>query len=69
MRRATLYCSFCGKSKEEVETLITGPAVFICNECVEISTEIIQSRRLEKEISSARAALAKARGETKGDKP
>jgi ClpX C4-type zinc finger len=29
-----LHCSFCGKTQHEVEKLIAGPAVFICNECV-----------------------------------
>jgi DNA-binding XRE family transcriptional regulator len=38
----TLYCSFCGKSQHEVRTLITGPTVFICDECVELCTDIIQ---------------------------
>lgn len=28
------YCSFCGKEKSEVERLIAGPSVFICNECI-----------------------------------
>lgn len=37
-RRAkeTLYCSFCGKSQDEVLKLIAGPSVFICDECVEL---------------------------------
>jgi hypothetical protein len=30
----TLHCSFCGKTQRDVEKLIAGPAVFICNECV-----------------------------------
>jgi ATP-dependent Clp protease ATP-binding subunit ClpX len=38
----TLYCSFCGKSQHEVRKLIAGPNVFICNECVELCTDIIQ---------------------------
>lgn len=38
----TLYCSFCGKSQHEVKKLIAGPAVFICNECVDLCTEIIE---------------------------
>jgi len=36
-----LYCSFCGKSQHEVRKLIAGPSVFICNECVELCTDII----------------------------
>ena len=38
----TLYCSFCGKSQYDVKKLIAGPTVFICNECVDLCTEIIQ---------------------------
>ena len=32
----TLYCSFCGKSANEVSKLITGPGVYICDECVSL---------------------------------
>ncbi len=28
------YCSFCGKKKSEVQRLIAGPSVFICDECI-----------------------------------
>jgi len=38
----TLYCSFCGKSQHEVNKLIAGPTVFICNECVDLCTDIIR---------------------------
>ncbi len=37
-----LYCSFCGKSQHEVRKLIAGPTVFICDECVELCTDIIK---------------------------
>ena len=37
-----LYCSFCGKSQHEVKKLITGPTVFICDECVELCMDIIK---------------------------
>jgi ATP-dependent Clp protease ATP-binding subunit ClpX len=36
-----LYCSFCGKSQQEVRKLIAGPSVFICAECVELCMAII----------------------------
>lgn len=39
-RKHPLYCSFCGKNDAEVGYLISGPCVFICNECVEVSREI-----------------------------
>ena len=37
-----LYCSFCGKSQHEARKLIAGPTVFICDECVELCTDIIR---------------------------
>ncbi len=37
-----LYCSFCGKSQNEVRKLIAGPTVFICDECIELCTDIIK---------------------------
>lgn len=36
-----LYCSFCGKSQDEVKKLIAGPSVYVCNECVELCNDII----------------------------
>src|SRR5512136_1545536 len=36
-----LTCSFCGKSQEDVKKLIAGPAVFICDECIELCNDII----------------------------
>lgn len=39
-----LSCSFCGKSQHEVQRLITGPAVFICDECVELCNDILASK-------------------------
>ena len=37
-----LHCSFCGKSQHEVKKLIAGPSVFICDECIDLCTDIIQ---------------------------
>jgi len=37
-----ISCSFCGKSQREVRKLIAGPAVFICDECVELCMDIIK---------------------------
>jgi hypothetical protein len=40
--RNRLYrCSFCGKSQTEVKTLIAGPGVFICDECVQLCQPIM----------------------------
>lgn len=43
-----LYCSFCGKHRSEVDQLISGPGVFICNECVELCYDIINKNDIEK---------------------
>ena len=43
-----LYCSFCGKCQTEVSKLVAGPTVFICDECIELCTDIVDDelRRL-----------------------
>lgn len=38
----TPVCSFCGRSGDEVEKLIAGPGVYICNECIEVCSNILQ---------------------------
>ena len=38
----TLKCSFCGKSQKQVKKLIAGPAVYICDECIDLCNEIIE---------------------------
>lgn len=35
-------CSFCNKTQDQVDTLVAGPGVFICNECVELCREVIE---------------------------
>src|SRR3954452_13920269 len=49
-----LQCSFCGKSQKQVQQLIAGPGVYICDECVELCNEIIEERLAEagEEVSS-----------------
>jgi ATP-dependent Clp protease ATP-binding subunit ClpX len=42
-----LKCSFCGKSQKQVQQLIAGPGVYICDECVELCNEIIEERLAE----------------------
>ena len=42
-----LYCSFCGKSQNEVRKLIAGPTVFICDECVELCADICAENKSE----------------------
>jgi ATP-dependent Clp protease ATP-binding subunit ClpX len=40
-----LFCSFCGKNQKEVNKLIAGPAVYICDECIALCSEIIQEEK------------------------
>lgn len=37
-----MKCSFCGKSQEQVRKLVAGPGVYICDECIELCTEIVE---------------------------
>ena len=37
-----LKCSFCGKTQEQVRKLVAGPGVYICDECIELCTEIVE---------------------------
>lgn len=46
-----LFCSFCGKSQDEVRKLIAGPSVFICDECVDLCNDIITEEMAEIEES------------------
>jgi ATP-dependent Clp protease ATP-binding subunit ClpX len=48
-----LYCSFCGKSQHEVRKLIAGPAVFVCDECVELCNDIIREELQENVAAGA----------------
>ena len=48
-----LYCSFCGKSQNEVRKLIAGPSVFICDECVELCKDIIREEIQETDSAEA----------------
>ena len=42
-----LSCSFCGKAKSEVERLIAGPSVYICNECIESCHDLIEEQAIK----------------------
>jgi ATP-dependent Clp protease ATP-binding subunit ClpX len=40
--KGRLKCSFCGKTQEQVRKLVAGPGVYICDECIELCTEIVE---------------------------
>jgi hypothetical protein len=55
---AVLYCSFCGKTQHEVKALVAGPHVFICDECIDLCSDIIDEqllRLIEGDEACARA--------------
>ena len=52
LSKNTLYCSFCGKSQQEVRKLISGPAVFVCGECVELCMDIIREENKSSLVKS-----------------
>lgn len=57
-----LRCSFCGKGQNEVDKLIAGEGVYICNECVVACTDIIQDAGIVIEGESLPAATGRTEG-------
>ena len=62
-----LRCSFCGKSKESVKKFISGPNVYICNECISLCNEILaeeeEREAQESVVASPTPAVAAVTGE------
>ena len=46
-----IHCSFCGKSQDDVKKMIAGSDVYICNECIELSTRILEEELREEQDS------------------
>ena len=55
----TLTCDFCGKSEAQVERLIAGPGVCICNECVALCAEMLADEQIQN-VRNQRRLVAKA---------
>ncbi|MCA1945372.1 MAG: ATP-dependent Clp protease ATP-binding subunit ClpX, partial [Desulfovibrio sp.] len=49
-----LHCSFCSKSQDEVQRLIAGPDVYICDECVALCNEIIAQESVNEDLEDGR---------------
>ncbi|QJT07855.1 ATP-dependent Clp protease ATP-binding subunit ClpX [Oceanidesulfovibrio marinus] len=49
-----LQCSFCGKGQDEVQRLIAGPDVYICDECVSLCNEIIAQENINEDLEEGR---------------
>ena len=47
--RKQVCCSFCGKGQDEVKRLIAGPGVYICDECIDICKEVLETDEAKEE--------------------
>ena len=56
--RNQVRCSFCGKSEEQVMRLIAGPGVYICNECIELCSDILYEEEKNYETADQMEELA-----------
>lgn len=56
----SVTCSFCGKSQAEVERIVAGPGVFICDECIELCKDIIDGEKTIEPKRSKRKGKGKA---------
>jgi len=54
-----LFCSFCGKSQDEVRKLIAGPSVYICDECIELCNDIIAEEYEKEDAARRRTTIPK----------
>jgi ATP-dependent Clp protease ATP-binding subunit ClpX len=54
-----LFCSFCGKNQKEVQKLIAGPAVYICDECIQLCSEIIEEEKGKEDKATDRLLVPK----------
>jgi ATP-dependent Clp protease ATP-binding subunit ClpX len=48
-----LTCSFCGKGQDEVQRLIAGPDVYICNECIALCDDILKNDNRKEDLDSS----------------
>ena len=51
----SIKCSFCGKSRSEVDRILAGPGVYICNECIEVCREILEDNPVAADVEVDRA--------------
>lgn len=49
------YCGFCGKSDEEVDRLLAGPCIEVCNECIDMMHQIVHTPKPLPPLKPARA--------------
>lgn len=54
-----IKCSFCGKAQEQVKRLVAGPGVYICDECIELCSEIIEEEFDETRVDDSFSDIPK----------
>jgi ATP-dependent Clp protease ATP-binding subunit ClpX len=54
-----LLCSFCGKNQDDVKKLVAGPAVYICDECIELCNDIMTEENEREAITHRKATIPK----------
>ncbi|HEV2414191.1 MAG TPA: ClpX C4-type zinc finger protein [Candidatus Dormibacteraeota bacterium] len=50
-KSGSLRCSFCGKSQDRVRKLVAGPGVFICDQCIRLCSEVLESDAQTRRLS------------------
>ena len=55
--RGMLFCSFCGKTQNEVRKLVAGPSAYICDECIELCRGIIQEETEVQKVEESRKRI------------
>jgi uncharacterized protein with PIN domain len=60
--KAVARCSFCGKPRDEVRSLVPGPAVSICDECVAVCNEILIDLQAQDDLDSPEDSLTRHAG-------
>ena len=58
-KNSHLFCSFCGKSQDEVKKLVAGPSVYICDECIELCNDIIAEEQEREDLSLKQTKVPK----------
>ena len=53
-KERNVRCSFCGKTQEQVDKLIAGPGVYICDECIELCMGIIDDGEMRSQKKSGK---------------
>ena len=53
----SIRCSFCGKVQEEVDRMVAGPGVYICNECVKVCSSILEDDSEEQDVNYTLAEI------------